>query len=319
MKKTVCILCILALLITGCAKSSTETFFAMDTFMQLSINGKDADSAVSEIKEAVNGLEALLSVTDENSEISRINRGDTVSVSADTLDIIRRAIEISKLTDGAFDISIYPVVSLWGFTSETNRVPSEEEIHNALQNVGYENIKVNGNSVSTSAMIDLGGIAKGYATSKAREILEKYGVESAVLSMGGNALVYGDREFNVGIQHPKKSDGIIATLKAKNKSVVTSGGYQRYFEQNGEKYHHIIDTESGYPAKSGIISATVITEDDTLADALATALYVMGIDKATEFWKENRSFDMLLITDNDVYTTTEIELKDQDFKLNIIE
>ncbi len=323
--KTVVVFFTVLIIITGCTKTEQKTMFAMDTVIQISVSGKNAKAAVNEIEKKLVELENLFSVTNEKSEIASLNKNKTVTVSYDTLEIIKQALTVSEITDGAFDITLYPVISLWGFTKNSYKVPTDSEISEALKKVGSDTVKLDGNTVTVSGEIDLGGIAKGYATQQLRNILQKHYIQSAVISLGGNALVYGNKNngdlYTIGIQHPVHSDMLIGKVKAKDVSVVTSGGYQRYFESDGNIYHHIIDSKSGKPAKNGIISATVVSENDTQADAFATALYVMGIDKACEFWRQNGSFEMILVTETEVYVTSglEFELSDQNYTKIIIE
>ena len=326
--KTSKIICLIFILLTLCscsAPSKNDVFFAMDTYIDVTVYGDD--NVTDRIREKVKALEGAFSVTDRSSEIYQLNQNGSAHVSQDTVNILHRSKEISELTDGAFDITVYPVISLWGFTKDSQRVPSESEIENALKTVGHQKLSCE-NSVATIAngKCDLGAIAKGYASSEIRNILKSSKAKSAVISMGGNIMLYGKKpdgnDWNVGIQHPKISEELIGVLKASDVSVVTSGGYQRYFEQDGKKYHHIIDPKTGYPADSGLLSVTIITKDDTAADALATAIFVMGKDKATALWKKERSFDMILVTENSIYITDGIKnsfsSKDENFKINII-
>ena len=320
MKRIVLLITAVTVLLTasGCKSSLQDSFIAMDTAFALNLTGDNANAAAQEIESEIKRLEGLFSVTDENSEISAINQSDGfVKVSDETVQLIDRAKEISLITDGCFDISIYPVVELWGFTKDENKVPTDIEINTALTKVGYEKIVIADDGICFDGKLDPGGIAKGYACDAVREILEKNGVKKGIVSSGSSILLKGG-DFTVGIQHPVKSDKLICTLSAADTCVVTSGGYQRNFEQDGKVYHHIIDPKTGFPADNGIISATVLCEDGTLADGLSTALYIMGVDKAIELYKSQDSFEMVLITENEIYSTVDIDVKDSDYKLNIV-
>lgn len=324
-RSLVCILIIFVIL-SGCSVSNNGTFYAMNTYIDVTVHSNN-NNVIKQIESEVKRLESLFSVTKKNSEIALLNENGTVKMSKDTKNILKRAMEISKLTNGAFDITVYPVVSLWGFTTNSYRVPSDEEIKATLSLVDYNKLIIKDSEAKIqNGKCDLGAIAKGYAGSKIREILVSNNIDSAVISLGGNVVLHGTKpdgtEWNVGIQHPITADDLIGTVKASNVSVVTSGGYQRYFDSEGKRYHHIIDTRTGYPADNGIISATVITTDDTAADALATSLYVLGKEEAEKLWKEQQNFEMILVTDTDIFITKGLEnkfrLNDNNFKLNII-
>lgn len=291
-------------------------FFAMDTVMSITAYGSKSESAVKAAENEINRLDALLSVQSKSSEIYTLNRDKSQNLSADALALVSRAQEINALTDGAFDITTEPLTRLWGFYSGLeNRVPSQEEIESALEYVGAEHIKIDKDSVTLdkNTSIDLGGIAKGYASQKAAQMLEENGVDSALISLGGNVRAVGSKpdgtDWNVAITDPDDNSKQVGTLAVSGKAVVTSGGYQRYFEENGQIYHHIIDTETGYPAKSGLKSVTVVSEDDTLADALSTALFVMGLEKSGRLYSEKSTlFGAVFVTDkNEVYITENLK------------
>lgn len=285
--------------------------------MTIKAYGSNSESAVKAAQNEINELDRLLSVQNENSEIYRLNQEKSMTVSEDTLTLITRSKEICTLTDGAFDISCEPLTYEWGFYSGLeNKVPSQKEIENALEGVGAEHIKIENNKVilDENTLLDLGGIAKGYASRKAAEIMKENGVTSALMSLGGNVRAVGSKPdgelWSIAITDPDDNSKSIGTLKVSDKAVITSGGYQRYFEENGQIYHHIIDTETGYPADSGLKSVTVVSDDDTLADALSTALFVKGLEKSVELYRENSSlFGAVFITDNNEIYLTE-NLKD---------
>lgn len=303
MKRLTCTILILMLMLTGCAqKGYSRTFFAMDTYIDMTVGSKaQADSVEKEIKR----LDNLLSVTKKDSDTSRFNNG--LSVSDETAALIERCDKISALTDGAFDIRIQSLVELWD-VANAKAPPTDKAVASALDD---------------KSKIGLGAVAKGYAASRVRSILTDKGVKSALVSLGGNVMLIGSnpegRAWNVGIQHPKKADDIIGIITASDCAVVTSGGYQRYFECDGKRYHHIFDPKTGYPADSGIISATVISKDDTLADALSTAVYVMGVEKATKLYK-TQDIELIMVTNDKVYVTKglDFKLEDTSFKLEVI-
>ncbi len=303
---------------SGCSLESKYDceFFAMDTVMTINAYGSKSESAVKAAQNEINRLDKLLSVQKENSEIFKLNQSKKMTVSEDTLTLITRSKKIYTLTDGAFDISCEPLIREWGFYSGLeNKVPSQKAIETALEGVGAEHIKIKDSTVTLddNTSLDLGGIAKGYASHKAAEILKDNGVTSALMSLGGNVRAVGSKpdgeSWSVAVTDPDDNSKSIGTLKISDKAVVTSGGYQRYFEENGQTYHHIIDTKTGYPADSGLKSVTIVSDDDALADALSTALFVMGLEKSGKFYSENNSlFGAVFITDkSEIYVTDNLK------------
>lgn len=293
--------------------ASTSYVFAMDTVMTLTVYGDEAflDSAEAEILR----LEALLSVTDADSDISRLNAQGTLTVDDTTLELLRRTLEASQRTGGAMDPTAYSLVRLWGFTTEEYRVPSQAEIDAALATVDAGNVQIDGNQVTllNGAQIDLGAVTKGYTGAVLAQMAEEAGVEAALFQLGGNVQVYGQKPdgspWRIEIQDPFDAAGrsALLTLPAdvKTMAVVTSGVYQRYFEEDGVRYHHIMDPETGAPADSGLVSVTIVCEDGFLADALSTALLVMGLEDAAAFWRESGDFEAVFIDEAGALYVTE--------------
>jgi len=317
-KSCILIMTAAVILTSGCSLESKYDceFFAMDTVMTINAYGSKSESAVKAAQNEISRLDRLLSVQSENSEIFKLNQSKEMTVSEDTLTLITRSKEIYTLTDGAFDITCEPLTREWGFYSGLeNKVPSQQAIENALKGVGAAHIKIKDSTITLdeNTSLDLGGIAKGYASQKAAEILKENGVNSALMSLGGNIRAVGSKpdgeNWSVAITDPDDNSKSIGTLKISDKAVVTSGGYQRYFEENGQIYHHIIDTKTGYPADSGLKSVTIVSSDDTLADALSTSLFVMGLEKSGEFYSENSSlFGAVFITDKgEIYVTDNLK------------
>ncbi|MEZ4357073.1 MAG: FAD:protein FMN transferase [Eubacteriales bacterium] len=307
---------ILATVISGCnatEKKQEKQIFAMDTVMTLTAYGENAKEALDESIIQINQLESLLSATKEGSDIYNINNnaGEYVEVSDDTLEQIRASMQTSQRTVGEYDISVYPLVKLWGFDTKDYKVPDAKEISAATKNVNYENIEISGNSVKIQKgmAIDLGSIAKGYTSEKIIELFLSLGVKSAIISLGGNVQVLGTKpdgeDWKIGIQDPLLSDGILGTLSVSDTAVVTSGGYQRYFEEDGKTYHHIIDPSTGYPSDSGLLSVTIVCSNGMMADELSTALFVLGLDGAVDYWKTYGGFEAVFVTDeNKIYVTS---------------
>lgn len=295
---------------SGSAPEARKTIFAMNTVMSFKAYGKAAPDALNTAAEEINRLDKMLSRTGTNGELCELNQYGRKELSEETADLIRQAVSISDRTEGAFDITIAPVMDAWGFFNQNYRVPSDDELSAALSHVGTDGIRINGNEAELlpGVQIDLGGIAKGYAADKAEDILRRSGVSSAIISLGGNISVIGSKpdgsDWTVAIKSPFKENEYIGKLSVSDCSVVTSGGYERYFEQDGKVYHHIIDPATGYPAESGLASATVVCESGTLADALSTTLFVMGREKAEEFYNKYGGFEYILAEENGEITVS---------------
>lgn len=307
-----------ALLLTACNNSysegnmNREEFLAMDTYISLSAYGENSEVALANARREIKSVESQLSVTDQNSEVSRINggAGEETVISEDAAQVIDFALYLNTVTEGAFDITLYPVVKEWGFTTGSYHVPTEEKINALLKNTGSKNIDFFDSVIflPEGYAIDLGALGKGFAADKATAALKEKGVTSALLSLGGNIGAIGSKPdgtpWNIGIQSPF-GEGNAAVLKVTDKAVVTSGNYQRYFEENGKRYCHIINPETGYPVDNGLMSVTVIGESGLLCDGLSTSLFVMGEEKAVNFWRQQGDFDMIIITDEGRLLATE--------------
>ena len=298
-----------------------KSVFALDTFINLRLYSDNAESSAELAADRITELENIFSVTNENSDVSKLNNssGKPVTVDDDTFNVINTAIDISNITDGALDISVYPIVKLWGFTTDEHKVPSESDIDKEMKKVDYTKITANETSrtvqLAEDMEIDLGAVAKGYISEDIKNLLKEDGVESAVLSFGGNIQTIGTKNgdlWKVGVKYPFTEDSF-AILSVGETAVVTSATDQRYFEEDGKMYHHIIDPKSGYPVDNGTFSTTVICESGARADALSTSIFVMGTDRAKELYKNFDNFEFVILDENDtVYVTN--GLKDN-FKL----
>lgn len=271
-------------------KEFTKTEFIMDTTCSVTFYGEESEIAGEAVFDEVKRIDALMNMYNENSEVSRINNaksGEEIKVSDDTYYVLETALKICEDSKGAFDITVAPLTTLWNFSGDRKKIPLQEKIDKALENVGYKNIVLeSGNIVKklkSGTMIDLGGVAKGYAGDKAVEALKKYNVTGGIIDLGGNILCFGENpnsengKWTVGIQTPFEPTGTYEkTVKISDKAVVTSGTYQRYFEKSGKIYHHILNPETGYPEMKEYNSVTVVSDSSLEADCLATALFVMG-------------------------------------------
>lgn len=306
------------LFLTACNNSyneadmNREEFLAMDTYISLSAYGENSEVALANARREIKSVESQLSVTDESSEVSRINQGagEETVISEDAAQVIDFALYLNTLTEGAFDITLYPIIKEWGFTTGSYRIPDQEKINGLLKKTGSKNIDFYDNVIflPEGYAIDLGALGKGFAADKAAAALKEKGVASALLSLGGNIQAIGSKPdgapWNIGIQNPFGDDNA-AVLKVTDKAVVTSGNYQRYFEENGKRYCHIINPETGYPVDNGLMSVTVIGESGLLCDGLSTSLFVMGEEKAVDFWREQGDFEMIIITEDGRLLATE--------------
>lgn len=310
MKKLAWIWMLCLILLTGCGHTTEpvqETFFAMDTTMNFAIYGDP--SLLTESQALIAELEAQVSVTDPDSELSIINRNSTGTLTGQAAQLMQRALSLCDRTEGALDLSIYPIVRAWGFTTDCYQVPQAETLQTLLLLVDYRQIQYEDSTVTLSQgmEIDLGSVAKGFAGQQTAEYLRTHGVSSALLSLGGNVQTIGSKPdgtpWQIGVQDPG-GDTPMLVLSIQDQAVVTSGGYERYFEQDGVTYWHIMDPDTGYPADSGLLSVTVVGDDGLLCDGLSTALFVMGLERASSFWAEHGQFEAVFVTkDGTVYLT----------------
>lgn len=288
--------------------SANRSFFSMDTYMSITVYGEGAGTAAGIAESEIFSLESKLSRTIPDSDISRINSSATASceVSDATAYLIGLAKEYSAITDGAFDITIGAVMDAWGFgktDSATYRVPSADELDSLLVYVGSDMIRLEGNTVTLAnegMVLDLGGVGKGYAGDVAAKVLRDQGIVSALLKLGGNIYCIGTKLdgslWRVAVQDPDWSDSYVGVLSLSDTAAVTTGGYRRFFEQDGVVYHHVLDPSTGYPADSGLTSVTIVAENSAKADILSTAIYVMGEEDASGLWRSTGGFDMVLLT-----------------------
>lgn len=305
--KRILALFLAVLLMTGCsagAQSAQEYVFCMDTVMDLTVWGPESEEAVAEMSVLLLELEQTWSATGEDSLVSALNRGaDPADEEQQT--VLQAALALRDRTNGAFDPQLHGVIAAWGFPTDEHRVPTEAELAQAMG----------------SKLWNLGAAVKGYAGQRLAEMLEQYDVDRAMLNLGGNVQTYGEKTdgspWLVAVQDPTFAEdylGIIAVTGTA--SVVTSGDYQRYFEVDGVRYHHILDPKTGYPADSGLSSVTVICRDGMTADALSTALFVMGLEDAVEFWRESDDFEAVFVTkEGKIYATEGANLSECVFEV----
>ena len=323
-----------SLFLIGCAekeKMYKESRIVMDTFCTITVvspSRKEAKEAIEAGFTEIKKLEQLLNFFSADSEVTALNRAsgrEPVKVSRDTLDVIKKTVEIANYTDGAFDPTIGPLMRLWGFESQNPKpsIPLENKIKDALRFVDYKKIKINDLSsqifLEEKGMeIDLGGIAKGYAADRAIETIKAKGIKAALVAIAGDIKTFGLKPdlqpWKIGIQNPRIESGvrgqstthggsgvmneedIFASLYIKDKAISTSGDYQRFFIQNGKQYHHILNPGTGYPA-AGVISVSIIAPEGYMADGLSTGIFVLGPDKGIKLL-ESMGFDGMIVDAN---------------------
>ena len=293
----------------------TKYGFYFDTEMTITLYGTEDDTYIAGCFDIAEKYEELFSRTIDTSDVSRINsaKGEWVEVSDETIELIELGKYYGGLSEGLFDITIGKLSTLWDIDNNTGIIPDEEDIAAAKDTVDYSQIEIDGNKVrlkNEDAMIDLGGIAKGYLADKMKEYLLGNGVNSALLNLGGNVLAVGSKpdgsDFNIGVQKPFYDGEVIAAVSVSDKSVVSSGVYERYFEKDGRIYHHILDTDTGYPYDNGLYGVTIISDSSVEGDALSTTVFALGLEKGMEFIEELDGVEAVFITDEyEIFSTDE--------------
>lgn len=310
MKRIICLFLLLSLLLCSCSREESyeHTTFAMDTVITLKLWGRDAEAAALSITALLCDLEKTWSVTDIHSQLYQLNEiGQPLSDYDQQL--LDRAMALSERTGGAFDPRLHAVSQLWGFYGGANLqpdfpIPTQDQIDAAI----------------SAAKWDLGAVMKGYAGHCAATLLRNDEIDRAILNLGGNTQTYGDKPdgspWQIAIQDPDGGDYLGILSVTGTMAVVTSGDYQRYFEKDGTRYHHILDPETGCPANSGLRSVTVIAQDGMLADCFSTALFVMGLEEGSRFWRESDDFEAVFVTeDGHIYATEGAVLSGCDYEV----
>ncbi len=319
---------LLSALLPGCSsapKISTSTIFAMDTVMQLEIQGDDA--LLLEAESKIRNIENSLSVTKKDSQIWKLNKDKEAEFSEENTHILEEALKVCDMTDGCLDVSVYPVLKEWGFTTGEYKVPSDDRIKELSKNVDHNQISIEAKAGGGSVVklkegmeIDLGSVVKGYTGSSLAKYFKDKGVTSGLINLGGNVECIGSKTdgkpWKVAVKSPfpDSKSGVLGVLEAVDTSIITSGGYERFFEENGEIYWHILDPKTGYPAKNGLVSVTIVGNNGLVGDGLSTALFVKGKEGAIEFISQHGDdltkefgFGAVLVTeDGKVYITENI-------------
>ncbi|MEG0919132.1 MAG: FAD:protein FMN transferase [Anaerovoracaceae bacterium] len=314
-KKILTLILCTVVIITQVSCSSNEpvskTGFYLNTNCQIDI----LDKSKSQGEEIIDGafkligeLENQLSRTVESSDIYKINhaKGKPVEVKDETVKLIKQGVKISEETNGEFDITVGKLTELWGFSDPEPKKPADKDIKKAAATVGYKNIKIQGNKVSLTnpdTWLDLGATAKGYIADRASEYVESKGVKSAVINLGGNIVTIGrktdgDKPWKIGIEAPYSDrKEIVGAVQMEDQTVVTSGTYERFFEENGKKYHHILDTKTGYPVDSDITAISILSKkgNSGMSDVLSTTSLLLGKERAIKFIEKQEGFEYMII------------------------
>ncbi len=330
------LICIVLIILAGCRPSGndarTETELLLGTTISVTVY-EPASEAVEAVFARVREIEEKMSTSEDDydtTELLQVNREADeapVTVSKDTFFVVEAAKEYSEISFGAFDLSIWPLVRLWGFGTADASVPPETRIEAIKKLADYRKVRLDPASRSVfleeeGMGIDVGGIAKGYAADEARRILREYGVERALMDFGGNILTMGEKPdgspWRIGIQNPDSQRGrFLGIVETGPSAVVTSGDYERFFEVDGVRYHHIIDPETGYPTRNGLRSVTILAEDSIDADALSTAVFVLGVEEGTRLIETLPTVEAAFVTEDTVYLTSgmTIEIVDESYEV----
>jgi len=312
MRKILLLLTAFCVLFTGCNENRifTQSRFLMGTLVTITLQHKSSDKANAAFDSAFNEIariEKLMSPYNPHSDIFRANHSgsDPVKISNETFTLIREALRVSDKTGGTFDITYSSIADLWNYRSDNFSPPSRTIVNSRKKAFNYSNIILNTENqtitLKNNAKIGLGGIGKGYAIKKAVLKLKEKNIPGGIVEAGGDIQVIGaklGKPWKIGIQHPRKKNDLAATLALHDDddSVATSGDYQRFRIHNGTRYHHIVDPGTGFPSRSGLISVSVVTNDPVLADAWATALFIMGAEKGSNLLKKNPHIQAIFIT-----------------------
>lgn len=341
------LLCLsLVFMLVGCSQNTKKneetaqqepvkrTEMLMGTVISVTLYDSTDESILDKVFDKVKNLEETFSINETGTEVDKINDNagiEPVKVSDDTIEVVKEGIYYSDLSHGKFDITIGPLVKLWNIPDRpTEDIPTQDELNVVLPLTNYKDVVIDEANKTVfltrpGMMLDLGGIAKGYAADVISKMLTDEGVKSAIIDLGGNIFAHGEKvsgdTWKIGIQNPFSNRGeIVGAISVKNKSIVTSGIYERYIEVDGVKYHHILNPETGYPYENDIAGITIISDKSTTGDALSTSVFALGIEEGMKFVEELDDVDAIFVTkEKGIYVTSGIkdnfELRDENFKL----
>lgn len=294
--------------------SAQRDVYAMDTYMSITVYGEKAEQAAAAAEEEINRLDQLLSAEQADSEIAMANAGNTVMLSDDTAEILTQAKEMNVQTNGMFDITLYPLLCEWGFPTQEYTVPSDKTLRKCKKLTGWDKVAIDTEqktlALQEGTQIDLGGIAKGYLADQLKNIMENNNVSSALINMGSSSiqLIGGKPDgsaWNIAVQDPSDTETYLGVLHVTDCVVNTSGNYEQWFEEDGRKYWDILNPKTGKPSRSGLSSVTVVSEDGTAGDALSTALFVMGLEDASDYWRSHSDdFEAVFVEEDGTISVT---------------
>lgn len=304
----------LVFILAGCGQGPLvrETRALMDTFCEISCYGGNKDAAVSAIDSAfkeMERIEKVFSRFNENSEVSKINAMaglEKIIVTKEVFSLTERSVYYSGISDGAFDITVAPLMEIWGFVRRHKSIPDRGAIQNALESVGYKNIELDPKGLSIKFLnkktkIDFGGIAKGYAVDRAKDTLAAHGIKNGLINLGGNIFALGsapaEKKWKIGVEDPRNKGKLLHSFELTDMAISTSGNYERFFEIGVKRYSHIINPVTGEPCQ-GIISVTVMADSAEEADALSTAIFVMGEEKGLNLAKSIKGIKVLMLKED---------------------
>ncbi len=341
------LLCLsLVFMLVGCSQNTKKneetaqqepvkrTEMLMGTVISVTLYDSTDESILDKVFDKVKNLEETFSINETGTEVDKINDNagiEPVKVSDDTIEVVKEGIYYSDLSHGKFDITVGPLVKLWNIPDRpTEDIPTQDELNVVLPLTNYKDVVIDEANKTVfltrpGMMLDLGGIAKGYAADVISKMLTDEGVKSAIIDLGGNIFAHGEKvsgdAWKIGIQNPFSNRGeIVGAISVKNKSIVTSGIYERYIEVDGVKYHHILNPETGYPYENDIAGITIISDKSTTGDALSTSVFALGIEEGMKFVEKLDDVDAIFVTkEKGIYVTSGIkdnfELRDENFKL----
>ena len=292
-----------------------KSHIAMGTVVTQKVYGELAVKDIEKTKLIIDGLDSMISWRDEDSEIAKLDSGETLTV-AYLADCIKQCSEISSLSGGTFDVTVGGVSRLWSIGEENERIPSEEEIKAELENVGYGKIKFGQDTVSLpdGVKIDLGAVGKGMACDMLKAYFDSSDMQGAIVSVGGSILAWGDYnkagdKWQIAVAHPRNEGEYLGIISIDEGFVSTSGDYERYFEKDGKRYHHILDATTGYPAETDVISVTVVCDSGILSDALSTACFILGEEESKPLLEKYNASAVFVDKDMNISAVGEIDFE----------
>ena len=334
----------LIFMLVGCSQNTKEneqtnqqeplkrTEMLMGTVISVTLFDSTDETILDKVFDKVSYLEGILSINESGTEVDKINENagiEPVKVSDDTINVVKAGVYYSELSNGKFDVTIGPLVKLWDIPNATT-IPTQDQIDSVIPLTNYKDVVIDESNKTVfltrpGMMLDLGGIAKGYTADIISKMLTDNGVNSAIIDLGGNIFAHGQKPtgdaWKIGIQNPFSTRGeIVGAISVKNKSIVTSGIYERFIEVNGVKYHHILNPQTGYPYENDIAGITIISDKSTAGDALSTSVFALGVNEGMKFVEGLDGVDAIFVTKNNgIYLTSGIkdnfDLRDTNFKI----